>query len=252
MQSSLVRNIFYLLVVTIIVLGFYFLKNSLHLEAYPDDDEYVIVDDPEGEEEIGDVEVLFSDESSDPVEIIEEVKNEKAHHSEVHSEPADSTSKEMSQEEEPETVQEEQPATEREDATRVFFDELLSSYREEVLGKIPPNKSRTDVIVRYYQHEADGKKVLNLKEYGFYIHERPVEEKSTGKISNSIYYGDEVPRRDIQLIAYVLLKNDLPLKQIVPSKFHDSWKSEAVEIGNDPRKTNAPTLTLEEVRNFSK
>jgi hypothetical protein len=120
------------------------------------------------------------------------------------------------------------------------------------MSKIGPTEVRKDVIIRYYPHQADGNKVYLLSDYGFYIHERPVDPEYLGLASNSLFYGDDVPLRDIKLIAYLLLQNGVELKQIIPSKFHDSWKSGSVEVGTDLDAENYPTLTEEEIVNLKK
>ncbi|MFY0689612.1 MAG: hypothetical protein JXQ90_20745 [Cyclobacteriaceae bacterium] len=131
-----------------------------------------------------------------------------------------------------------------------FFDELLAEYNETVMAKVPDGKNRTDMIIRYYPHENDINITETLGKYKFYLHERPVDSLTKPTPSNSIYFGDSVDTKDIQIIAYTLLQNGFPLKQITPSQFHDSWKASSVEIGADTSMGGQIDLTLSQVRNF--
>ena len=62
--------------------------------------------------------------------------------------------------------------------------------------------------------------------------------------------GEDVVLEDIQLVAYILLKQGVPLKQIVPSSYHSDWKPYAIEIGVDPLIDERPVLTYRKIRNF--
>ncbi len=124
-------------------------------------------------------------------------------------------------------------------------------YFTELLSRNLGTKTRNDIVVRYYRHLPDGNKIDELRKYGLYIHERPVEGELEGYESNSLYYGDSVSQEDIHLIAYVMLKQGLPIKSIQPSIYHDDWKANSVEIGTDTAVNDDPVLTLTEIRNFS-
>lgn len=134
---------------------------------------------------------------------------------------------------------------------RNYFNNLLNQYKQEYFREIPAGRNRTDIVVRYYYHEPDNDKVQKLKDLKLYLHIRPVSETRRDHQSNSLYYGDSVSTRDIQLIAYTLISNGVPIKQLVPSKYHDNWKARAVEIGSDTDLADAPILTLEQIQSFS-
>lgn len=246
MQNSFGKTIFYLIVISILIGILYILKNALRLEAYPDDHRVIIVDDPKGE--VG-----------DKNDLKESVKGADEGDSSAIENHADQPASLHKYENEKGSIMEKTDKESQDDLDQItsgessdFFEILLANYRQEILANLPPSKNRSDVIIRYYPHKNDGNAVNELKYYGFYIHRRPVEDDFSGYTSNSIYYGDEVPVRDIQLIAYILLRNNFPLKQIIPSKFHDSWKSKSVEIGADPELVNESVMTLEEVIQFEK
>ncbi len=132
-----------------------------------------------------------------------------------------------------------------------FFEDLKTKYQTEVINRLVPGKPRTDIIIRYYQHPPDGDKVYALRDLGFYIHERPVEQDLTSYESNSIYYGDSVKREDLMIVAYTLLNQGMPIKNIAKSIFHDGWKATAIEIGTDTSAIDQEVLTIDEIRNLS-
>ena len=127
--------------------------------------------------------------------------------------------------------------------------ELQQSYLEPMLKTLPPDGLRKDIFIRYYRHNKDGIGVYKLEEMGYYMHQKPATE-TVGLGSNVIYYGDEVPLEDIQIVALTLLKEGIPLKSIQNTKFE--WKSSAIEIGTDTALIDEPDITLEEIKSFSK
>tara|TARA_Y100001972_G_scaffold129060_1_gene193851 strand:+ start:4771 stop:5430 length:660 start_codon:yes stop_codon:yes gene_type:complete len=129
-----------------------------------------------------------------------------------------------------------------------FFNELKRTYQTTVLNRLPPGKPRTDVIIRYYKHPPDGNSVYTLKDLGFYIHERPVDNEMTDYESNSIFYGDSVKKEDLLIVAYTLLSEGLPIKSIKPSLYHDGWKYNSIEIGADSTVIEKEVLTLEQLK----
>lgn len=137
------------------------------------------------------------------------------------------------------------------DDPEAFFKALKARYKDQVLSKVPANKARTDIVLRYYRHPPDGNSAFALEKLGFYIHERPVDPKYADFQSNAVFYGDSVRLEDIQLVTYTLLSEGLPIKVIKPSKFGDSWKAKSIEIGTDTALTDQPTLTLQEIQNLS-
>ncbi|MFT4737137.1 MAG: hypothetical protein ACI92W_001247 [Paraglaciecola sp.] len=140
--------------------------------------------------------------------------------------------------------------TNEEESLSDYFERIMASYQEDIMLQLPANTNRTDVVVRYYKHVPDSGKVSILESMSFYLHERPVSSRVTNYESNSLFFGDSVSTRDLQLVAYLLVTNDIPIKQIRPSKFHDSWKSKAIEIGTDVTIKDKNILTLEEIQTF--
>jgi len=130
-----------------------------------------------------------------------------------------------------------------------YFLEMIRDYQANVLSK---RKYRNDVVVRYYRHESDEAKAQLLVDFGFYLHERPVDKSRFKNISsNVIYFGNGFPERDLKLITYLLVKNGIPIKRLQPFKNYNGWKKNSIEIGGNPKLTEKPTLTFSEIRSFS-
>lgn len=143
------------------------------------------------------------------------------------------------------------PLTEEPAYVEDYFEKLLADYKTNVVANLKKNKARTDIIIRYYHHEPDGNSAYALGKLGYYIHEREVAPEYLNYQSNAIFYGDSVSLEDLQIVSYALLKEGLPIKEIVPSRFHDSWKSRAIEIGTDTTMIDRPSITLEQLRSLS-
>lgn len=109
-------------------------------------------------------------------------------------------------------------------------------------------RSRTDIVIRYYKKEKDGDRVYQLRNLGFYIHERPPEDDFDDYASNAIFYGDSVKREDLIKIAYYLMENGLELQSMTLSKYHDAWKAHSVEIGTDTTALKDKPFTLRTLR----
>lgn len=129
-----------------------------------------------------------------------------------------------------------------------YFSKMIQDYKTNVLTK---RKYRNDVVVRYYRHESDGDKAQLLVDYGFYLHERPLGRNRYENLSsNIIYFGQEFPERDLKLIAYLLVKNGIPIKELRPFKDYDGWKKKAIEIGGSSKLADSPVLSFEDIRSF--
>ncbi|MEP2026479.1 MAG: hypothetical protein ABJH98_18620 [Reichenbachiella sp.] len=128
-----------------------------------------------------------------------------------------------------------------------FFSNMVEEYyakRENTRGRI----SRTDVVIRYYKKEKDKDRVYQLRNLGFYIHERPAEDDFDDFASNAIFYGDSIKREDLILIAYNMMQNGINLQSLKLSKFHDAWKANSVEIGTDTTALDKKPFTLAVLR----
>lgn len=133
-------------------------------------------------------------------------------------------------------------------ADESYFLEMIQEYKTNVFNK---RKYRNDVVVRYYRHASDGDRVRLLVDYGFYLHVRPVGRHHYKNLdSNVIYFGQKFPEKDLKLIAYLLVKNGIPIKQLQPFKNYNGWKKKAIEIGGRAKFVEHPTLTFSEIRTF--
>lgn len=128
-----------------------------------------------------------------------------------------------------------------------YFQNLKNEYLGPILAELPEGRSREDVVVRYYTHNMDNKKVYALRSLGYYLHEKEPED-SQDLESNVLYYGKDVDARDIQLVAYTLVKNGVPLRAIKQSQFE--WKGSALEIGTDSLLQDNPLLTIAKIKDF--
>ncbi len=132
------------------------------------------------------------------------------------------------------------------------FESSLRVYKAEILSQLAPGEKRMDVVVRYYPHAPDGDAVYKLRDLGYYLHERPTDPAVRAEPSNALFYGDNVPLKDIQLVAITLLDAGIPLKLITESRFHADWKANALEIGSDGDLEDTPILTKAAIRSFVK
>lgn len=131
----------------------------------------------------------------------------------------------------------------------VSLSDLKNNYLAPKLAELPTGQLREDVVIRYYRHEKDGDKIYTLRELGYYIHEKEATE-TAGMGSNVIYYGDQVNKEDIQIVAYTLLEKGIPLKSIQKTQF--DWKFNSIEIGTDSLLIDDQTLQTTDIERFSK
>lgn len=130
-----------------------------------------------------------------------------------------------------------------------YFEKLKEDYLAELIEEIPPGKSRTDLVVRYYSRSGDNENgIFQLRELRYYIHERTTNGETVYYPNNFISYGKNIKKEDIQIVAYTLIKNGIPIKSIKPSKFGSSWKANSIEISNDTSLNEERVLSLSEVR----
>ncbi|MBC6401832.1 MAG: hypothetical protein GDA42_11670 [Ekhidna sp.] len=135
------------------------------------------------------------------------------------------------------------------DTPNITLESLKNNYLSSLLAQLPENQLRKDIVVRYYRHKKDLNKVYKLIEMSYYIHEKEATE-TAGLGSNIIYYGDDVPPEDIQIVAFTLLEEGIPLKSIKHTKF--DWKAKAIEIGTDTTLINEPNISIQEIQDFQK
>lgn len=127
------------------------------------------------------------------------------------------------------------------------LEELKEGYLAPILARLPANRSRGDIIIRYYRHLKDGDGVYALKELGYYIHEK-IATETKGLGSNVLYYGDHIRLEDIQIVAYTLKANGIPLKAIMHTKY--AWKADAIEIGTDSTLLSHDIISDEAIMGF--
>jgi hypothetical protein len=135
-------------------------------------------------------------------------------------------------------------------ADSIFFDYLLDNYKNSIINKLRPNQLRSDVLVQYYNRKDGAKQPMTLTQLGFEIHNKYTNNSK--EVANVLRFGEDVSLEDIQMVAYVLLSQGIPLRQIVPSSYHSDWKPYAIEIGVDALIEKFPMLTFKKIRNFER
>ena len=135
-------------------------------------------------------------------------------------------------------------------ADSIFFDYLLDNYKNGKINKLGPNQLRSDVLIQYYNREENTEKSITFTQLGFEIHNKYTNNSK--EVANILRFGKDVVLEDIQLVAYILLKQGVPLKQMVPSSYQSDWKPYAIEIGIDPSIEEQPILTYKKIRNFER
>ena len=135
-------------------------------------------------------------------------------------------------------------------ADSIFFDYLLDNYKNGKINKLGPNQLRSDVLIQYYNREENTEQSITFTQLGFEIHNKYTNNSK--EVANILRFGKDVVLEDIQLVAYILLKQGVPLKQMVPSSYHSDWKPYAIEIGIDPLIEEQPILTYKKIRNFER
>ncbi|MFY0599482.1 MAG: hypothetical protein JXR03_07405 [Cyclobacteriaceae bacterium] len=132
-----------------------------------------------------------------------------------------------------------------------YFANLLEDYHSNLSDKLGTEEIRKDIIIRYYKHAPDGNKVYSLMGLGFYIHERPVASSQVDYESNAVFYGDNVSEDDLKLVVYKLLQQNMPIKLITKSQYHDSWKASSIEIGTDTTAIDKPIINFSQLRKLT-
>ena len=129
-------------------------------------------------------------------------------------------------------------------STEEWYKGLLEKYSTNA-KQVP---THDDVVIRYYRKPQDGNKIDQLKQLGYYIHERSSNKELQKYFTNTIYYGDSVKREDILLVAYQLRLAGVKLQAIEHSRFGDNWKSHSIELGTDTTMLAKPELSLDTIR----
>ena len=133
----------------------------------------------------------------------------------------------------------------------VYLEKLADHYQAEVLNKLPANQSRKAITLYAYRHPADSSYMKALQQLKLAVRE-PAGNKPAGKHPvNVMLYGDSVSLTHLQLVAYTLLKEGLPLKAVTPTQPGTFPPPHAIQITTDTTLLSSPTLTFAEVQNIS-
>ena len=78
---------------------------------------------------------------------------------------------------------------------------------------------RDSVIVRYYKRSGERDRVSKeLTSLGYIVNEKEVPEETASYETNAIFYGSEVSRQKVELVALTFLKAGFPIRYIEPFK----------------------------------
>lgn len=112
------------------------------------------------------------------------------------------------------------------------------------------NTSRKKIVVKYFQKDVDGNKVLNaLKELDFQL------LKGKAKIpngeTNAIYYGNKVDIESIKFVALTLVRAGVQLKEIIPFISNEGRENEIQVVHTDELKSKE-NFDVRKIENFTK
>ncbi len=112
------------------------------------------------------------------------------------------------------------------------------------------NTSRKEIVVKYFQKDVDGNKVINaFKELDFQL------LKGKAKIpngeTNAIYYGNNVDIESIKLVALTLFRAGVQLKEIIPFISNEGREYEIQIVHTDELKSNE-NFDVKKIENFIK
>ena len=127
---------------------------------------------------------------------------------------------------------------------------------QDKLNRITNNISdRT--IVRYYKRKADGSKVelliQSMKNPSFSLNLKPVAKDNGRYKVNTIYYGENVDRKEVYQLVKQLLTIGVEIKNI--SLFKETkgseWKNGSIEIGYESIKIVTPNVTQSDIVKYN-
>ena len=110
-----------------------------------------------------------------------------------------------------------------------------------------------NVEVQYYNKTIDEKRlVLELEALGYKFLSRPPSQYMSKKQTNALWFGSEVPLKDVKIVALAMIRAGVPLRGIRPyrsSSSNPAYKSNIIEVGASVDLEQKPLLTGDEVKN---
>jgi hypothetical protein len=108
-----------------------------------------------------------------------------------------------------------------------------------------------DIEVYYYNKTIDEKKiVVGLEALGYQFQTAPPSRYMDKKQTNSIWFGSDVPIKDVKVVALALIRAGIQIRAIRPyqrSSTDPDYKSNRIEVGASVDVERRPPLTVDEV-----
>ncbi|MGB3508079.1 MAG: glycoside hydrolase family protein [Microcoleaceae cyanobacterium] len=119
-----------------------------------------------------------------------------------------------------------------------------------LLGNDFDGYKENSIIVEYFPKDVDNgvvEKALRSLDYQLILLPTVVVDVPT----NSIWFGAEVNREEVKLVAETLINSGVKIKAIRPFSKKVAFSDLLIQVGADPEMENRPSLTLEEIRSTS-
>jgi len=110
------------------------------------------------------------------------------------------------------------------------------------------SKNRQYMRVEYYRKDVDGEKVQEaFKElnYKYIVGKANLPDDQ----SNTIFVGEDVPERDIQIIALILIRAGVDLRSIQRVTYWPTEKRRIVQIGSSEITEGSPSIKVSQITN---
>ncbi|MHC1774885.1 MAG: hypothetical protein AB9834_05665 [Lentimicrobium sp.] len=92
-----------------------------------------------------------------------------------------------------------------------------------------------NVEVQYYNKTIDEKRiVLELEAPGYKFISRPPSQYMSKKQTNALWFGADVPLKDVKIVAHAMVRAGVPLRGIRPygsSSSNPAYKINIIEVG---------------------
>ncbi|MFP5245166.1 MAG: hypothetical protein ACLGH0_00635 [Thermoanaerobaculia bacterium] len=124
-------------------------------------------------------------------------------------------------------------------------------FREAVIAQVQienaDDKPSSDTLVRYFARPGDKPELrAALSDLGFTVDVRP---SKLSLPTNSVWYGPEVPEKDVKLAAYAVIRAGFALQSVQPIGGDLRGRKKWILVGNNQFVADEPAMTTEGVAN---
>jgi hypothetical protein len=114
------------------------------------------------------------------------------------------------------------------------------------LAAATAGESRSGVTVQYFPKDVDRQTVEGaLRDLGFRLQAGPTQVPDVP--TNTIWYGSQVPRSDVLLVALTLMRAGIEMKAIEPFS-SSTGRATLIQVGADRTYQTRPALTVTQVQ----